>query len=231
MPAFCFANQARAVLMQVRNPQHAQAMRAYMKDHFPFLGIAAPLRRAICRPLLQELGRPDAATCLALANELWAQDEREFHYLALDLLARHVRRLSHAEIPALLHLVQQKSWWDSVDGLAGIIGDILLREKKQGLPDVHALMDEALASDDFWLRRIALLHQLGWRDALDWPRLSGYCLQLAAEKEFFIRKAIGWALRDYARHAPATVSAFLQQHQDKLSSLSCREAAKHLQNC
>ena len=206
-------------------------MRAYMKDRFPFLGIAAPTRRALCRPLLQELGRPDAATCLAIASELWAQDEREFHYLAVDLLARHVRRLGPAEIPALLQLVQQNSWWDSVDGLAGVIGDILLREKsqqQQGQREVHALMDQALASDNFWLRRVALLHQLGWREQLDWPRLSGYCLQLAAEKEFFIRKAIGWALRDYAHHAPTIVAAFLQKHKGELSSLSYREAAKHL---
>jgi 3-methyladenine DNA glycosylase AlkD len=225
---YSFATQAHNLLSPARNPQHAQAMRAYMKDHFPFLGIAAPLRRAICRPLLQELGRPDAATCLAIASELWAQDEREFHYLALDLLARNVRRLSHADIPALLQLARQKSWWDSVDGLVGVIGDILLSEKKQGQPDVHALMDDALTSDDFWLRRIALLHQLGWREQLDWPRLSAYCLQLAAEEEFFIRKAIGWALRDYARHTPQQVATFLQQHRAQLSPLSYREAAKHL---
>ena len=90
-------------------------------------------------------------------------------------------------------------------------------------------MTELIVDEDFWLRRIALLHQLGWGEATDQKRLFRYCLQQAGEQEFFIRKAIGWALRDYARHAPQAVADFLTHNGAVLSPLSRREAAKHLE--
>ena len=89
-------------------------------------------------------------------------------------------------------------------------------------------MDKALQSSNLWLRRVAILHQLGWREQTDSERLFEYALACAHEKEFFIRKVIGWALRDYARHDPKAVGAFLRLNRDKLSPLTLREAAKHL---
>lgn len=123
------------------------------------------------------------------------------------------------DIPALLELAQKKSWWDTVDGLAGIVGDILKGQ--------HDHMDAALAHKNIWLRRIAMLHQLGWRDRLNQPRLFSYALALSSEKEFFIQKAIGWALRDYAWHDPDAVREFLKASA-RLPALSYREANKHL---
>ena len=89
-------------------------------------------------------------------------------------------------------------------------------------------MDQALLHDDFWMRRIALLHQLGWRGETDTERLYSYCLRLAHEKEFFIQKAIGWALRDYARHDPQAIRRFTEAHRQQLAPLTYREASKHL---
>jgi len=132
----------------------------------------------------------------------------------------HSKQLELAHIPDLLELAQNKSWWDTVDALASVIGDVL-RYRHDG-------MDQALKHDDMWVRRIALLHQLGWREKVDVERLFNYSLSLAHEKEFFIQKAIGWALRDYARHDPDAVRAFASKEKHRLSALSYREANKHL---
>lgn len=213
-----FIGDIRATLLPLANPERAPAMRAYMRDKFEFLGIATPVRRAAIRPVVKRL--PHDELLLPVAQALWALPEREFHYAALDMLALHWKQLQVADIPALIALAQMNAWWDSVDAMAGIIGDVLRHQ--------HDYMDDAIASSDFWVRRIALLHQLGWRDKTDAVRLFDYCKALAHEKEFFIQKAIGWALRDYARHAPDAVRTFTARHRSMLAPLSYREANKHL---
>lgn len=203
----------------------APGMHAYMREQFPFLGIATPIRRAVCKDLLRT--KQSAPELLALAQQLWQCEEREYQYVALDLLARHWKSLQLRDLEALLALAQQKSWWDTVDGLAGIVGDVV-RAARQQDDTAQECMDAALRHPNLWVRRIAMLHQLGWRAQTDTTRLFSYALQLAAEEDFFIRKAIGWALRDYAHFAPEAVSDFLAQDGQVLSSLTRREAAKHL---
>lgn len=212
-----------ARLRALADPVRAAAMKAYMRGQFEFLGIPTPLRRSSSAPLLR--APLDAATLLATARSLWNEEEREFQYLAADLLARQWKKLDPALIPELLRLARRKSWWDTVDTLAGVVGDLL----RTAPPEAHSQMDAALRHPDKWTRRIAMLHQLGWRGDTDTGRLFGYALELAPEEDFFIRKAIGWALRDYARHDPAAVVAFLRGPGRGLSALSRREAAKHLE--
>jgi 3-methyladenine DNA glycosylase AlkD len=213
-------NDFIAALAPLANAARAPAMRAYMREQFPFLGIATPARREVLKPLLRAVKGAAAGELLGIASELWDLAEREYQYAAIDLLGAHWKQLSAAEIPALQALVLRKSWWDSVDGLAGVIGDVLRFE--------HHGMDQALQHDSFWMRRIALLHQLGWRGKTDEARLFRYSLRLGDENEFFIQKAIGWALRDYARHAPDNVAQFINANIACLSKLSIREAGKHL---
>ncbi len=208
----------RNALQPLADPARAPAMQAYMRDQFAFLGIPTPARRAAIKPVLTTL--PDPALLLPVAGALWSLPEREYQYAALDMLALHHKLLRHEDIPALIALAQRHAWWDTVDGMAAVIGDVLRYE--------HDHMDDALANDDFWVRRIALLHQLGWRGRTDEARLFAYCKALAPEKEFFIQKAIGWALRDYARHAPDAVRQFTGTHRTVLAPLSYREANKHL---
>jgi 3-methyladenine DNA glycosylase AlkD len=209
-----------AVLAPVAEPARAPAMRAYMRDQFDYLGIPTPQRRLAAKTLLKQLKGAAPEILLQHASQLWEQPLREYQYIAIDLLAMHWKQLDVTHLPALFSLVQRKSWWDTVDGLAGVVSDVLRHQ--------HDDMDDALNHNNFWMRRIALLHQLGWRDKTDAERLFAYCLARAHEKEFFIQKAIGWALRDYARHAPDEVSDFTQWHRAKLSALSFREANKHL---
>jgi 3-methyladenine DNA glycosylase AlkD len=197
-----------------------------MLNQFAFLGIRAPARRQALRglPKLTTWSAPDV---LALADPLWDLPEREFQYVAVDLLAKHHRQLGPQHLAHLLQLVQRKPWWDTVDGLAGVVGDILLRARP-GQPDVQRAMDAWLRHPSLWVRRVAMLHQLGWKAHTDELRLLNYAVALADEPDFFIRKAIGWALRDHARTRPEAVRAFLAQHAQRLSGLTRREAAKHL---
>lgn len=218
--------ELKIALEAVAEPGRAAPMQAYMRDQFVFLGVAAPQRRLAARGLLAGLQDVGADVLLEHAQRLWQQPEREYQHVALDMLDMHRRQLGIEHIPALLALARQRAWWDSVDGMAGIVGEVLQAELRHG-GDGHAHMVPALQHEDFWLRRIAMLHQLGWRGDTDAAWLFGAALALAHEDEFFIRKAIGWALRDYARHAPAEVLAFATEHRQQLSALSYREALKH----
>lgn len=200
-------------------------MSAYMRGQFPFFGIPTPIRRKAMGALIRM--SQSAADLLENAQSLWSMPERECQYVAIDLLNRQHGVLRGGDVGALLDLVQAKSWWDTVDGLSGIVGDILLAARKDDA-GVSQCMDEALRHANFWVRRVAMLHQLGWRQATDRQRLFGYALALAGEQEFFIRKAIGWALRDFARTDPQAVADFLNGPGKQLSSLSRREAGKHL---
>jgi 3-methyladenine DNA glycosylase AlkD len=220
-----FTRAVVAALTPLADPALQPWMRAYMKERFVFHGIKTPARRAAIAPLIRDQKGATAANLLRTARALWALNEREYQYAAVDLLGRHVKQLTPTEIPALLALVEKKSWWDSVDALASVVNRILLAADASH----QRLMDEALASGNFWIRRVAILHQLGWRERTDTKRLFGYATACAHEKEFFIRKAIGWALRDYARHAPKQVHAFLREHKGVLSPLTVREAGKHIQ--
>ncbi|STQ89711.1 DNA alkylation repair protein [Iodobacter fluviatilis] len=218
-----FQNHIRSAMQPLANASAAIAMRAYQRDQFEFLGVAAPARRAATMPLIKAFKPASAQELIAEAQGLWNLAQREYQYIAVDLLARHVKVLSGTDIPALLNLALQKSWWDSVDGLVKVMGTILKADKTQ-----QSQMDAALLHPDFWIRRIAMLHQLGWKGDTDVIRLQNYTRQLAPESEFFIRKAIGWALREYAWHDPGAIRAFLLDMGDQLSPLSRREAAKHL---
>ncbi len=214
-----------AALRALADAQEAVPMKAYMLGQFEFLGVRAGPRRDALKGLMKFSGAADEL--LALAEALWRLPEREFRYVAVDLLAKHHKRLDTSALPRILQLVQTGSWWDTVDGLAGVVGDIWLRAKATQT-DVQKRMDECLVHPDLWVRRVAMLHQLGWREQTDEPRLFRYALTLAPEKDFFIRKAIGWALRDHARTRPDAVRAFLARHANELSGLTRREAGKHL---
>ncbi|OEZ97782.1 DNA alkylation repair enzyme [Janthinobacterium sp. HH107] len=218
--------ELKAALEAAAEPGRAAPMQAYMRGQFVFLGVAAPQRRLAARGLLAGLKGVGAEVLLEHAQLLWQQPEREYQHVALDMLALHRRQLGVEHLPALLGLARQRAWWDSVDGMAGIVGEVLQAERQRG-GDGHAHMDGALRHEDLWLRRIAMLHQLGWRADTDAGWLFDAALALAHEDEFFIRKAIGWALRVYARHAPTEVLAFATEHRQRLSPLSYREALKH----
>ena len=194
-------------------PGRAAPMAAYMKDRFPFLGLAAPQRRAVQRPLLAL--RPGPGDVAAVARACWALPEREYQYFACDYLVRYP---GGADLPLLRELITTKAWWDSVDPLATRVAGRIATGPE---------LDDWAAGTDHWLVRTAILHQLHRGGATDTDRLFGYCTAQAGHPDFFVRKAIGWALRQYARTDPDAVRAYLAAHPE-LSPLSVREASKHL---
>jgi 3-methyladenine DNA glycosylase AlkD len=205
------------------DPDEAGPMRAYMRDAFPFLGIKSARRRELAKQVLRGLPAPAEADLRAVALACWAQPAREYQYFAVDWLVRHAKLPGPGFLPTLETLVTTRSWWDTVDPLATrVAGGIVARH-----PTAVSTMDKWAADDNLWLARVALLHQMHYKADTDTERLFGYCTALAEHKDFFIRKAIGWALRQYARTDPEAVRAYVART-PQLSGLSVREATKHL---
>ncbi|MEV5182142.1 DNA alkylation repair protein [Streptomyces werraensis] len=213
-----------AAYASAADPVAADAMRAYMKDVAPFLGLKTPVRRALSRTVEAGLPRPSESDCTAIALRCWELPEREYHYFAVDHLRRHVRRCSSGFLPVTRHLVTTVPWWDTVDLLAAhVVGALVAADAT-----LTAEMDRWSADDDMWLVRTALLHQLRYKERTDTGRLFGYCLRQSGHPDFFVRKAIGWALREYAKTDPDAVRDFVAREGDRFAPLSVREALKNI---
>ncbi|XP_002741717.1 uncharacterized protein LOC100377502 [Saccoglossus kowalevskii] len=203
-------------------------MKKYMRNQFEFFGIPTPVRKSINKEVFtMEL---DLTSTRELLQLLWKQPEREYQHCGLDLAGRSVKLLNGstrgdciASMECLKTMVVTGSWWDTVDPLATTIGD-LVRLRPQVL---NPVVDSWIGDDNMWLRRVAILHQLKYKSDTDKDKLFRFCLLCGHEKEFFIQKSIGWALRQYFRHNPEDVKEFVKKNEDKLSALSKREALKH----
>jgi 3-methyladenine DNA glycosylase AlkD len=198
-------------------------MRAYMKDIAPFLGLTTPVRRALSRTVLEGTPRPDETDCTAIALRCWELPEREYQYFAVDYLRRHVRHCTSGFLPVARHLVSTVPWWDTVDALAShVVGGLVAAD-----PKLATDMDAWIVDEDMWVARTALLHQLRYKEHTDTERLFAYCLRQSGHPEFFIRKAIGWCLREYAWTDPEAVRDFLAREKGRFAPLSVREALKN----
>jgi 3-methyladenine DNA glycosylase AlkD len=201
--------------------EQAVKMSAYMRDLFPFLGIPAPKRRELSKDFLS-LAKNQNAINWNFVNECWKK-EREFQYLALDYLFTLAKLLTPDDIPSLKQLAVTKSWWDTIDCLDRLVGGVALIFSK-----VNDLLLEWSVHENFWLRRIAINHQLLRKDKTDVVLLEQIIVNNLAQEEFFINKAIGWSLRDYSKTNPDWVRNFLVKYNDRLTKLSIKEASKHL---
>ncbi len=199
-------------------------MAAYMRDQFSFFGIPAPAQRRLAATALRGLPAPAEADVVAFTAACWAAPERELQYAACDYAIRHVRRCGAGFLDHTRFLLTTNSWWDTVDALAaGVVGPLVTAH-----PPLATVMDDWIDDQDQWLARTAIIHQLHAKDGTDTARLFSYCARRAGDREFFIRKAIGWALREYSKTDAAAVRRFVATHPE-LSPLSAREALKWLQ--
>jgi len=207
-----------------RDEVRAAAMARYMRGAFPFLGIPAPRQRLLARQAIGTLPRPTEADLAAVAAACWARPEREYQYFACGYLRRYVRLCSAEFAATVQELITEKSWWDTVDPLAAnVVGGLVARH-----PRLTALMDDWALADDRWLIRTALLYQLHYRENTDEKRLFRYCTEQSGHPDFFVRKAIGWVLREYAKTDPGAVRRYVAAHRGRMSALSAREALKNL---
>jgi len=203
--------------------QKAGEMKKYMKEHFEFYGIPKPKRTELSKPFIIEITKLETNEIIQVSKNLWRMPQRELQYVALEILMKSKVHTAENSDKFFEWLVTTRSWWDTVDTLATrLFGKYFLvfpekRDKRLG---------NWCKSGNLWLIRSAILFQLYYKNKTDEVLLFGLCKQHAGEKEFFIKKAIGWALRQYARTHPDAVRKFVKNN--TLQPLSLREAMKHL---
>lgn len=217
----------RSGLAAVGDPRKAPEMRRYMKSELPYRGVASPQRKALVKELFTAHVLPDEATFRTTVLRLWREAAyREERYVAIDLTGHRAYRAW--QTPALLPLYEEMivsgAWWDYVDEIANRrVGPLLRGFRDELTPVMHAWAGD----EDLWKRRTSIICQLSFKEATDTALLTAAIEANTGDRDFFIRKGIGWALRQFARTEPGWVRAFVDGHPD-LSPLSVREAVKHL---
>ena len=205
------------------NPKRAAAMSAYMRDQFQFYGIASPRRKEIVK-LVFENYKYQSKEFVSLAKLLWAHPHRENQYVLFDLGYKWVKKMDMTLVPFFEKLLVQKSWWDTVDGIGpNFIGKILLNHCTAEERKKYAVKWNK--SSDIWNVRNSIIFQLKYKEELDFDLACSMILNHADSKEFFIQKASGWILREYAKTNMTKVKQFIEGN--ALSNLTKREALKH----
>ena len=210
-------------LISLGDRKRAIGAQAYMKDIAPFIGVATPERRALVKKIAKSMAAPTSDELGATARKLWELDEREFQYAACDLIGIYWKvadkkfLASHVE-----DLITSRSWWDTVDSLGSVAISPLT--DRYGCEKLIASWNN---SPNMWLNRAAIQHQRGRKFETDVKLILQYCDDHSDSKEFFIVKAIGWALRDIAAINPRAVREFLKSHPD-LGRVAVREAERGL---
>jgi 3-methyladenine DNA glycosylase AlkD len=206
------------------NPAQAGPMKKYMRDQFEYLGIKSPQFKALMKEFIAENGLPSISDLDVILRELWSLPQREFQYAATSFLGRSEKVLPANFIKTIEYMLLTKSWWDTVDTISGGTLGVHFRR----FPEVREkYLARWRASDNFWLRRATILFQLNYKKETDFDLLCEIICENLDSKEFFINKAIGWSLRQYARVDPKAVMKFVKSK--PLHPLSRREALKHLE--
>ena len=208
-------------LKEVANPEDAIHMKAYMKDQFEFLGVKTPVRRKLSKVFFKK--NSSLAIDWKFIHQAWDNPYREMQYVVLDYLQLKQKALTPSDLPKIKKLAQTKPWWDTIDFLCRSVGFICLH-----YPETKKFVLEWSRDEEFWLRRIAIEHQLLQKEETDVQLLEQILINNLNQTEFFINKAIGWALRDYSKTNPDWVLEFIEKYKDKLSKLSIKEGSKYL---
>ncbi len=202
--------------------ENAAQMAKYMRNQFVFYGLPTPKRKAVYKDFLKE-EKKSGQIDWAFLDRCYEDEHREFQYLVCDYLTVMDNFLAYDDIPRIKAYIKCKSWWDTTDSLDRVIGQIGLRDSR-----VDALMLEWSLDDDFWVRRVAIDHQLCRKEKTNTELLEKILVNNFGSDEFFINKAIGWSLRDYSKTNPEWVRAFVEKHADRMSKLSVKEAGKYI---
>ncbi len=214
----------KALFEQNADPAQAAPMKKYMRDQFEYLGLKGPQQGALMKEFISRNGYPTIADLDAVLRDLWSLPQREFQYTAVGILSRFEKELPAKFIKTLEYLLVTKSWWDTVDTISGHTLGAHFRR----FPEVREkYLAKWRRSDNFWLRRACILFQLNYKKETDFDLLCKIICENLDSKEFFINKAIGWSLRQYARTDPRAVKKFVNT--TSLHPLSRREALKHLE--
>ena len=215
-------NKLYEEMIQHKNEEQAQKMSKYMLNKFEYIGIKTPERRKIFKNFFKEYKNEEKIDW-EFVNKCWENKYREFQYVAADYLKNMKDKLTIDDIPKLKQLILKKSWWDTIDNLDMTIGALALKDS-----NVNKILLEWSLDENIWLRRIAIDHQLLRKEKTNTELLEKILKNNLGQAEFFINKAIGWALRDYSKTNPEWVKNFIEKNKEKMAKLSIKEASKYL---
>lgn len=202
--------------------EKADAMSKYMRNLFDFYGIPTSQRKEAYKDFIK-LEKKLKKIDWEFLDKCYGDNHREFQYLVYDYLIAMNKFLIFEDIAKIKKYIKTKQWWDTVDFLNKVIGEIGLKDNR-----VDKLMIEWSKDDDFWVRRIAIDYQLCRKEKTNTELLETIIVNNFGSHEFFINKAIGWALRDYSKTDPKWVRDFLEKNKDKMDKLSIKEASKYI---
>ncbi|MEN9693430.1 MAG: hypothetical protein RLZZ330_1074 [Actinomycetota bacterium] len=203
------------------NKKRAAEMSAYMRNLFPFLGVNAPERTVILRVVSAQFEKPSQAQIVKVLKTLWEKPEREFHIIGTEFLNKNKKQLDSSFVTKhAKYFITHNSWWDSVDSLRGAISYLVASD-----PELDEVMYQWIESENKWLVRSAIIHQLLLKGDTDPVKLFALCERRHKDTEFFIAKAVGWALRDFSYVDAEAVKRFVRLHPD-MTPLAKREALK-----
>ncbi len=209
------------------DPVYASWCKQYMRGQFEFIGVPVPLQRQLTKAWVKTIDKPSRSQLRERVQYFWGLPEREYQRVALDLLDTWRKQLTFDDIAWIEQLITTKSWWDTVDTIApNVIGFLYVSQPPEVTNEISNVLEKWNRSDNIWLQRTSILFQLSAKSRTNEQLLYRYIENLAASNEFFVQKAIGWALRQYARVQPQSVLQFV--HSCELKPLSKREALKHL---
>ena len=219
-----FINKLETAFKEKSNPENAFAMAKYMRNHFSFFGIKTEERRRVFAAIWKENKQEVATNTIQIAFDLYSKQERELQYCAIEILIKELKgNYKKQDIQLIEKLMLNNSWWDSVDTIAKyILGEYLLEFPLE----TKKVIERFSNSENMWLNRSAILFQLGYKQKTNSAFFFFFCLKQADSKEFFIQKAIGWALREYAKSHPEAVKEFVKT--SNLKPLSTKEALKNM---
>ena len=219
------ARYVTAELKRLADPAKAPAMAAYMKTAQPFLGVPTSIRAAMIKQMGDRFAAVDQKSYARNVMALWKLPHREERYCAITFARRYEQFITLESLPLYERMIREGAWWDFVDEIAvNLVGSVYGNFRAQTRPVIERWIDD----EDMWIRRTALLSHMKHKKQTDAEQLFAHCLKLSHEREFFIRKAIGWALREYSKTDPRAVRAFLKKNRKLLSNLSYAEGSKHL---
>ena len=209
-------------LEAAKDLEKAGPMEAYMRHQFPFLGIAGPERNSLYKKYFPEAKKTKIIDW-DFVDTCWEKEPREYQYVAANYLKAMQSYLTKDDLPKLERLVVTKSWWDTVDILDRVVGSLVYDK-----PELGEIILQWSLSDNIWLRRVAINHQLLRKEKTNVQLMEKILLNNLDQTEFFINKAIGWALRDYSKTNPEWVASFIEKNRERMAELSIREASKYL---
>jgi 3-methyladenine DNA glycosylase AlkD len=225
MEVQAYINGIEALFQSRAIAEEAAPMSKYMRNQFEFLGLKSVPRKDASKEYWNQNGIPDEDDLDEFARSCWISPYREVQYFAMDTIQKTRKQWNDETYKTFEFMVCNKSWWDTVDFISSnLVGKWFLTHPEKGLE----VIDRYNSSDNMWLNRVSIIFQLSYKEETHWDLMQNNIVNHLASEEFFIQKAIGWALRQYAKTNAAAVSSFVEEHRFMMKPLSIKEALKHL---